>query len=141
MQFQQFKMFVLDLIKTLILKCDTQAKADAATISKLSADAEALAAKVKELESALVASKDEAAKALASQAAAQADDLNALSSELQATFNPTPVADAVAVASEEAGEVVTPVEVTEAVTIDEPVATAPEVAEAAVAAIGEAAAE
>ena len=139
MNISQFKEFVLNLFTGLIAKCDAQAKAYATTIAQMSADADALAAKVKELESALVASQDEAAKAIASQAMAQADALNQLSSELEATFNPSPVADAVAEAVQESPEVVTPVEVINAETIGEPVETPTAVSDAAVASIGDAA--
>lgn len=139
MNISQFKLFVTNLFKSLISKCDAQAKADAATIAQLSADISTLTGTVKDLESALATSKDEAAKAIVSQVMAQADALNELSSELEATFNPSPVADAVADAVQESPEVVTPVEVINAETIGEPVATATEVSDAAVASIGDAA--
>jgi hypothetical protein len=94
---------------------------------------------VDQLQAALSASQDAASKALASQAADQASALDSLSSELQATFNPTPVADAVAVAVEESPVIETPAIVEAAQTLEEPVATEVAVVEAAVEAIAAAA--
>ena len=135
MSLMQFKIFVITLINSIISKGDDRAAKDAATIAKLSADANELRGTVKELQAALAASEDAAAKALANQAADQAVALDALSTELEETFNPTPVADAVAEVVKDAPEVVTPPVVEAAETIGEAVVTPPAVAEAAVEAI------
>lgn len=141
MNLSQFKIFVISLIQAIIAKGDDRAAADAVTIAKLSADAAELSATVEQLKVAIAASQDSAAKALANQAADQASALDSLSTELEQTFNPTPVADAVSEAVESAPEVKTPEAVENAETIGEAVPTEPAVVESAVAAIEAAAAE
>jgi hypothetical protein len=132
----QFKTFVIALITGIIAKGDGRAAKDAATIAQLSADANTLRGTVKELEAALVASEDAAAKALVAKASEQAIALDTLSTELEETFNPTPVADAVAEAVTESPEVATPPVVESSDVIGEAVPTPPDVAAAAVEAIG-----
>lgn len=137
MNLMQFKTFVITLITSIITKGDDRAAKDAATIAKLSADANELRGTVKELQAALATSQDTAAKALVNQAADQAVALDALSTELEETFNPSPTADAVAEVVKESPEVVTPPVVEAAETIGDSLPTAPEVTAAAVEAIAE----
>ena len=131
MNLAAFKAFVTELISNIIAKCDAQARKDAETIATISAKAEELS---KALEAANAAVEEAKAAALAS-ATAQAAELDALTTELQSTFNPTPVADAVAVAVEASPEVETPVAVGDAVTIDTADSTPVEVVEASLEAI------
>lgn len=135
MNLMQFKIFVITLINSIISKGDDRAAKDAATIAKLSADAAELRGTVEQLKAELASSQESAAKALVNQAADQAAALDSLSTELEQTFNPTPVADAVSEAVADAPEVVTPPAVEAAATIGEAVATPPEVVAEAVEAI------
>lgn len=135
MNLMQFKTFVITLITSIITKGDDRAAKDAATIAKLSADANELRGTVKELQSALATSQDTGAKALVNLAADQAVALDALSTELEETFNPTPTADAVAEVVKESPEVATPPLVQGVLTINSATPTPPVVTEAAVAAI------
>jgi hypothetical protein len=141
MNLSQFKIFVISLIRSIIAKGDERAAADAATIAKVSADAAELSATVEQLKVALAESQDSGAKALVNQAADQAAGLDSLTTELQETFNPTPVADAVAETVQQSPEVTTPPEVTAADTIGEAEPTAITVVEAAIGAIADAPAE
>jgi aminopeptidase N len=136
MNLAAFKAFVTELISNIIAKCDAQARKDAEAIATISAKAEELS---KALEAANAAVEEAKAAALAA-ATAQAAELDALTTELQNTFNPTPVADALAVAVEASPEVETPVSLFDAVTIDTADSTPVEVVEASLDAI-EAAAE
>ncbi|MGL5062855.1 MAG: hypothetical protein ACRC62_23005 [Microcoleus sp.] len=140
MDLNAFKTFVVKLIQAIISKGDDRAAKDAVTIAKLSADAAELKAKVDELTAALAAADAAKVAEIAAVVQGQADALNVLSSELEAQFNPTPVADAVAEVVKESPEVVTPPAVEAATTIGEATPTEPAVVEAAVEAI-EAAAE
>jgi predicted trehalose synthase len=136
MNLAQFKTFVISLINSIISKGDDRAAKDAATIAKISADAAALAATVAELKAALAASQDAGTAALAAKTSEQASALDALTTELQNTFNPTPVADAVAEVVAEAPEVETPSVVAKAPEFGTVTPTPPVVVEAAVEAIG-----
>jgi hypothetical protein len=130
MNLAQFKTFVISLINSIISKGDDRAAKDAATIAKISADAAALAATVAELKAALAASQDAGTAALAAKTS------DALTTELQNTFNPTPVADAVAEVVAEAPEVETPDVVAKAPEVGTVTPTPTVVVEAAVEAIG-----
>jgi predicted trehalose synthase len=130
-----FKAFLMKFIKSIVARCDEQAKADASTIADLSAKASALEAKVAELSAALAESSDATAKATAAVVAAQAAELNALTTELESTFNPSPAADAIAVVVTETPEISTPAVVEDATTLDEPEETPAEVSDAAIAAV------
>jgi hypothetical protein len=133
MNLAAFKAFVTELISNIIAKCDAQARKDAETIATISAKAEELS---KALEVANAAVEEAKAAALAT-ATRQAKYLDVLTTELQQTFNPTPVADALAVAVEASPEVETPVAVGDAVTIDTADSTPVEVVEASLEAIAE----
>ena len=131
MNLAAFKAFVTELISNIIAKCDAQARKDAEAIATISAKAEELS---KALEAANAAVEEAKAAALAT-AAAQAAELDALTTELQNTFNPTPVADALAVAVEASPEVETPAPIDGGITIGTSEPTRDEVIEASLDAI------
>ena len=133
MNLAAFKAFVIELIGSIIAKCDAQARKDAETIATISAKAEELS---KALEAANAAVEEAKVAALAA-ATAQAAELDALTTELQNTFNPTPVADAVATAVEESPRVDTPALLEEVTTIDTAEPTQSEVTEASLEAIAD----
>lgn len=132
-----FRTFIVTLITNIIAKGDARAKADAATIATLSSQCSELALTVENLKAALAAADAATAAKLAEQATTQAAELDALSSELESTFNPTPTADAVAEVVKETPEVPTPPVVEASAEVGTVVETPAPVAEAAVDAIAE----
>jgi hypothetical protein len=135
MDLSKYKMLIVRIITAIIGKCDTKATEYQATIAKISAEAAELRATNASLAAALEAKDAEKAQALLDQSAAQSKALDELTSELEAEYNPTPVADAVAVIVRDEPAIVTPPEVVQAVTLDSAEATPEVVAEAAVEAI------
>jgi hypothetical protein len=131
MNLAAFRAFVTDLISDIVSKCDAQARKDAEAIATISAKAEELS---KALEASNAAVEEAKAAALAT-ATTQAAELDALTTELQNTFNPTPVADALAVAVESSPEVETPAAFEDAVMINTADSTPVEVVEASLEAI------
>jgi hypothetical protein len=131
MNLAAFRAFVTDLISGIVSKCDAQARKDAEAIATISAKAEELS---KALEAANAAVEEAKAAALAT-ATTQAKYLDALTTELQNTFNPTPATDALAFAVHASPEVETPVAVEDAVMINTADSTPVEVVEASLEAI------
>lgn len=137
MNLSAFRSFILDLISGIISKTDAQARKDAETIATISAKSAELS---KALDAALADTEAAKAEALVA-AVAQAAELDELTTELQSTFNPTPVADAVAVAVEASPDVETPAPVGDATTINTADPTPSEVIDASLEALAEAAVE
>jgi hypothetical protein len=135
MDLSKYKMLIVRIITAVIGKCDAKATEYQATIAKISAEAAELRATNASLAAALEAKDAELAQALLDQSAAQSAALDVLTSELEAEYNPTPVADAVAVIVRDEPAIVTPPEVVQAVTLETSEATPEVVAEAAVDAI------
>jgi chromosome segregation ATPase len=146
--FDQFKLFVSALIRTIAQKGDAAAAAAQAKIAELSAGLEAanqtiqaLQAKNADLQTA-IAAKDaalvtaEAVKvnALTEQAAETITQLNDLSSALEAEFNPTPATDAAAEAIAES-TVTTPAAIESSETIGESTPTPAAVLDAVIEAV------
>ncbi len=137
MKFEKFRAAMITLIQVIVEKGDRNGTADKAKIDKLSADLSAANAKVQELVAALAAKDIELATALADENASALAELDALSTDLQAQFNPTSTADAVAEAVVESPDIETPEIVEEATTIGTNEETPAEVTDAAVEAIAE----
>lgn len=139
MNLPEFKLFVVQLIKSIIQLGDSKAQSYQVQLQELSEKNAELAATIEKLSAALGEAEASKATALMEAAQEQAASLSELSSQLSGEFNPTPVADAVAAAVEAAPEVVTPDVVESSDTIDEPEPTPVAVSDAAVEAIAEAA--
>jgi outer membrane murein-binding lipoprotein Lpp len=137
MKFEKFRAAMVTLIQVIVEKGDRNGTADKAKIDKLSAASTAANAKVQELVAALAAKDIELATALAQENASALVELDALSTELEQTFNPTATADAVAEAVVETPEIETPEIVEEATTIGTNEETSQSVTDAAVEAIAE----
>jgi hypothetical protein len=137
MKFEKFRTAMITLIQVIVEKGDRNGAADKAKIDKLSADLASANAKIGVLIAALASKDIELVTTLARESESALAELNALSSDLQAQFNPTSTADAVAEAVVEAPEIETPEIVEEATTLGTNEATPVEVTEAAVEAIAQ----
>lgn len=139
MDIESFKAAMVKIIRTVVEKGDARGQSDKAKIEKLSADLTIANQTIAQLQAALAAKDEASVAALAAQSAELLGQLDLLSSELAAEFNPTSTADAIAEAVAEAPEIITPTEVSEATTLGTSEPTPPEVVEAAIVAIEEAA--
>lgn len=135
MNFEAFKNAMTELLRTVVRKGDAKGESDKAKIEKLSADLTIANQTIAQLQAAIAAKDEATTAALAAQSADLLGQLDTLSSELAAEFNPTSTADAVAEAVSETPEIVTPDEVEEATTIGTNEVTPPEVVEAAIIAV------
>lgn len=138
MNIEFFKSAMVRLIRTVVEKGDSRGASDKSKIDKLSADLSIANQTIAQLQAALAAKDEASVSALAAQSADLLGQLDLLSTELAAEFNPTSTADAVAEAVAEAPEIITPTEVEEATTLGTNEETPPEVVEAAIVAVEDA---
>ena len=120
-QLLNFKKIVTDIIRKIVDRADANATAAANTITELTAKLAAAQALIDQQ------GNEQLTLAFA--------DLTNFAGELSANFNPTPTADALAVAIEEAPEVATPDSVRDSAEIDTAELTPVEVVNDAIAAI------
>jgi hypothetical protein len=133
----EFKKFVVDLLTEIVRRGDSKAVELKAQVDKLSSDLTIANETNQQLQAALIAKDEAAIAALAAQSAEEIAALDAFSTEVAANFYPTPTADAVSLAVEASPVVETPVEVTEATTLETAEPTPEEVTASAIEAIAE----
>jgi hypothetical protein len=133
----EFKKFVVDLLTEIVRRGDSKAAELKEQVDKLSNDLTIANDTIQQLQAAMLAKDEAAIAALAAQSAEEIAALDAFSTEVAANFYPTPTADAVSLAVEASPVVETPVEVTEATTLETAEPTPEEVTASAIEAIAE----